>query len=438
MTARSDFSSIVSEWLVEEAGSGAPDYLDDILQRTAGSRQRPAWTSLERLIPVDLTVRPLALSSRLPWRLMAVAMVALLIAALLAVYVGSHRAPAPPFGPARNGAVVYGQGGDIFRVDPATGASTALITGPANDGAPYFSRDGQSIVFLRATSSSDAIVAVANADGSSVRELTPPLTDQNWFDWSPDGRRLALISTVAGVRTLTIANVDGSGTKALALAVEPEFATWRGPEGAELIFRGSSNGTVGIYAVKPDGTGLRRISPSLGEDALYQYPIASPDGTRVAYHSFEQTDQGTAGASQPSFAWDGKLIRIHVLNLLTSQDVVIPSSRDPLDSTLPVDESAAVFSPDGQMIAFLRDRSDGGAELAFAAADGTGTSRQIGPTVPQGSDQGMQFEFTPDGTAIVATYPHQGVARILPIDGSASTVLPFSGTELPSMQRLAP
>ena len=36
MTARNDFNGIVADWLDDEAGRGAPDYLDEILARTTG------------------------------------------------------------------------------------------------------------------------------------------------------------------------------------------------------------------------------------------------------------------------------------------------------------------------------------------------------------------------------------------------------------------
>jgi hypothetical protein len=57
--------------------------------------------------------------------------------------------------------------------------------------------------------------------------------------------------------------------------------------------------------------------------------------------------------------------------------------------------------------------------------------------VSDGSDNTSSYEFTPDGTAVVATYPHEPSIRLVPVDGSAPTTLPLAGNELPSMQRLA-
>jgi len=40
--------------LIELAGGSAPDYRDDILQRVAGTRQRPRRSFIERWLPVSL------------------------------------------------------------------------------------------------------------------------------------------------------------------------------------------------------------------------------------------------------------------------------------------------------------------------------------------------------------------------------------------------
>ena len=55
MTLNDGFERTVSDWLDEQAGRGTPGYLDEALARTTRTRQRPAWSSLERWLPVDLT-----------------------------------------------------------------------------------------------------------------------------------------------------------------------------------------------------------------------------------------------------------------------------------------------------------------------------------------------------------------------------------------------
>ena len=171
MTARSDFNGVISDWLDEQVGRGAPDYLDDVLSRTTRTRQRPAWSSLERWLPVQTTLR-LAPVPRLAWLLVVVALIAALGVAVLAV--GSrHRQLPPPFGLARNGAVLYGgSDGDIHKLDPATGATSTLVAGASGDSVPWLSPDGTRFLFLRDsvpnadTGGKAATIMVADDDGS--------------------------------------------------------------------------------------------------------------------------------------------------------------------------------------------------------------------------------------------------------------------------------
>ena len=79
-----------------------PDYFDDLLGQTARTRQRPAWTLLERWLPmVDVTRQP-AFARQVPWRPIAVlTLIVLLLVASLAFVIGSQHTVPAPFGPAR-------------------------------------------------------------------------------------------------------------------------------------------------------------------------------------------------------------------------------------------------------------------------------------------------------------------------------------------------
>ncbi len=52
------FDRHVSDWLHADAEHRVPEHLDAVLRRTRTERQRPAWSSLERWLPVDLTLDP--------------------------------------------------------------------------------------------------------------------------------------------------------------------------------------------------------------------------------------------------------------------------------------------------------------------------------------------------------------------------------------------
>ena len=86
MDRTDDFALTVSAWLHEDARHHAPDDLDAVLRRTRTERQRPAWSSLERWLPMDITASRTAFNRPAYVRGLALLIVlALLIAAIVAV-----------------------------------------------------------------------------------------------------------------------------------------------------------------------------------------------------------------------------------------------------------------------------------------------------------------------------------------------------------------
>jgi hypothetical protein len=64
--------------------AATPTYRDDILGRTARTRQRPGWSFLERWLPMTLTLRRPVLATPI-WLLLGMALVLALLAALALV-----------------------------------------------------------------------------------------------------------------------------------------------------------------------------------------------------------------------------------------------------------------------------------------------------------------------------------------------------------------
>src|SRR3954453_13472959 len=94
------FDQVVSDWLHEDAEHRVPEHLDAVLRRTSTERQRPAWSSLERWLPMQTTLR-FAPVPRIAWLVVVLGLIFAIGLAVLAV--GSRRQLPAPFGPARNG-----------------------------------------------------------------------------------------------------------------------------------------------------------------------------------------------------------------------------------------------------------------------------------------------------------------------------------------------
>ena len=114
MTTNDVFGRNLSTWLHEDAEHHVPDHLAEVLQRTAATRQRPAWSSLERWLPMDTTLRPRMVMLPRASRLLLVAALLVALAAVAIIAIGSWQSRLPdPFGLARNGLIVTSRDGDI-------------------------------------------------------------------------------------------------------------------------------------------------------------------------------------------------------------------------------------------------------------------------------------------------------------------------------------
>jgi Tol biopolymer transport system component len=384
---------------------------------------------------MDTTFRPRLFSVPPAARLIAVAALFLLILAIAVFAIGSQQQRLPePFGLARNGIATASTDGDIYALDPTTLQRTPLITDENFDFGGTFSRDGTRFMFARSRepisdlSDPALIVAVADADGTNVRELTQPLLGVDWSDWSPDGDRIAFLSRDAdGVRVINVVAVATGEVTTFEVGVQAHFVTWRPPDGQEILFRGEGI-APGLYALDvADGTS-RRITPRPPNNEFdYQSMTVSQDGRTVSFGHWLADDLSP---------WPS----VHMLDVDSGREWVLPTGPDSGG------RGGAAFSPDGVSVAFVRivrEPSGAVAEVVVAPADGSDEGQAIGPriaTTPDGGEVPLSLAFTPDGTAVIARYGNDasGVVRWLPIDGSPGRIIDEGELSFVDIQRLAP
>ena len=378
----------LTAWFVDTAVPRTPDYTVDILRQTARVRQRPRWTFPERWLPMSVITLARRTLQPIPWRTVGlVALLGLLIVVALAIYAGGRPRLPAPFGIARNGSLALEDQGDIVLLDPGSGSRRVVIGGPTIDSGPVFSRDGTRLAFFRDTAGRRSLW-VSDADGRDLKELsTGPLVDLDGIEWAPDGLSIMLTAVADGVSSISIVPTDGGAARVLNVGMPAEGPRWRPSNGLEILFRGQTPaapvpvGTeqwpagYGLYAVRPDGSGLRSITPADGIQFDYLYFGWSPDGEEIAY---QRDDPRTAALTD---------LRLYVVGA----DGGAPRQITTVDSV------NVHWSPDGRHIAFWNMAN--GERLNVVPADGSaqpsGPARARPPSVSPGRRTARRCSTSP-------------------------------------------
>jgi Tol biopolymer transport system component len=308
---------------------------------------------------------------------LAVVVVALLATAALAALVWSIGSSPVAAGPTPKGKVAFSappsddshlaMPSDLYVIDPdgsdrrrvarcSSGADVApaknLRFGCIVRGFAW-SPDGRRLAFIRgnmggATSLPDLSLFVVNLDGQRERRLQgcgkpkwPSCGD--FFGsqpaWSPDSSRVV----VPRGGSLYVFDVDRGVYRRLTpgcgrrrcFDMHPDWA----PNGSRIVFARmgapSSQSPPGqsLYSVKPDGSGLRRLTNRPGWAGN---PVWSPDGRRIAFDEWGGSEDGTyvmgADGSDPTPVLSG------------------PNSSGP---------HVPAWSPDGTQIAYITTPATG-------------------------------------------------------------------------------
>lgn len=435
MTTQRRAREVLPQVLDELARGPYPDYIDDVLTGTARTRQRPAWTFPERWLPmVDLARAP-AFVPRVQWRAVSLALVlvALLIAALVAVFIGTQRPVPAPFGPARNGVIAYETGGDIYTADPVTGEATAIVTGPDNDVGPRFSLDGTRIVFERRVGGARSVLYVAEPDGSNVRLITPePVAlapaylGRTWeqYKFSPDGRSVLVSVLGDGGVTIGLARTDGSGIQVLDLGMSATEPTFRPPDGAEILFVGSGTAGAGLYAVEPVSGRVREIMTVRSGMGLAG-PSWSPDGSSIAY-----------------WAWDTRLMGLsaksRIVNADGTGDRELPSPQGSIWN------AHATWSNDGRQLFVAHGFTDAFDDVRgwVAPADGSSAGVEVAPGTSVETECCAAWIWSPDDALILGrSVTLSGTPEpqiVIDVAARTASLARWTSASNPTWQRLAP
>lgn len=232
--------------------------------------------------------------------------------------------------------------GRLYRLDLGDGALAAVGTGPLtglnNDHG--ISPDGTTLALSDKTETGRSCIYLMPLAGGAPRRVTGNVPSW-WHGWSPDGARIvyAAVRVAGGPVGIWSCAVDGSDEVCVTAAFDHADGPDYSADGRWIWFNGERDGAVDLWRIRPDGTGLERMTD---DGAVNWFPHPSPDGRQVVYLAYPPGTEGHPGGLDVSLRLigaEGGPTR-HLCDLHGGQGTInVPS-----------------WAPDGRSLAFVRYR----------------------------------------------------------------------------------
>lgn len=274
-------------------------------------------------------------------------------------------------------AVLRGEYRQIELMDLSTRELTALTDDPTDHWNPSISADSAQVVYHKITpgfmASNVEVWGAPPATGLKMLRLVGAFPA-----FSPDGRQIALVG--GGLARLDVMSLDGSGRRTLYAGKDRGvFSAGWAHHGDEIAFAAGgvfqgSEAAVDLMTVRPDGSGLHKLTRDAGNNA---FPAYSPDGRQLVFRS------GRGGFKN-----------LYIMNSDSTGLRQLTNGK--------WTDTMCNWSPSGDWIAFASDR-EGGFDIWLIRPDGSGLRRLIA-----GGGRNNHPHFSPDGKWVVLTSQRAG------------------------------
>ena len=172
--------------------------------------------------------------------------------------------------------------GDLYAVPAGGGDATRLTAEPTQEVDPALSRDGARLAFARPDERGLFAVWTAESDGTVAERVT----DELGFDfaietspsWSPDGDRLAVMSTARGAADVWQVTVSSGEAMVLAGRDESEVQPAWHPDAERVAFAAVVDDDTELFLLDLEDDSVTRLTERSGTDAQ---PAWLPDGRLV-------------------------------------------------------------------------------------------------------------------------------------------------------------
>ena len=166
---------------------------------------------------------------------------------------------------------------DLYRVRPDGAAPQPVYSDGWRNSHARYSPDGSALVFTAGREVRDArswelrLVDLASGGArlvteNDVRDASPV--------FSPDGQRIAYVTTIGGVRALASMNLDGGDRDVLFTGPGSVWAASYSPDGRYMVVTATLNGQDQLFLMDADGGNVQQITTAGGAFASWIPPLS--------------------------------------------------------------------------------------------------------------------------------------------------------------------
>ena len=241
-------------------------------------------------------------------------------------------------------------------------------------------------------------IYVMDINGGNQRRLTNHLARDNSPSWSPDGKRIAFVSSAfesnkdgqihfrdgRPTHEIYVMDADGGNLQNLTLNPGRDFSPSWSPDGKRIAFSSDTDERFNheIYVMDADGGNVQRLTNDPHSD---RYPSWSPDGKRIVFSARRE------GHFENKFSITNE---IYVMDADgDNQRRLTENHRYDWDP---------VWSPDGKRIAFMADKKGDLQNFAIYVMDADGgnqrrlTNHNVWDSSPSWSPDSRRIAFVSD------------------------------------------
>ena len=167
---------------------------------------------------------------------------------------------------------------DLYEFDLSASTTRMLSNRVGINSGAHYSPDGSKIALTMSFLNKNPDIFVFHPENSSVERLTSSAGEDVDPSWSPDGRQIAFVSSRSGQPMVYTMHAVNRVTYAGRYNATPNWS----PDGKQIVFAGWVDGRFDIFAMKPDGSTIDRLTKSVGNN---EDPTYSPDGSMIIFSS---------------------------------------------------------------------------------------------------------------------------------------------------------